>query len=195
MFLLLFKIMPNAQQGWRNVVPGSLLASVLFFVILGVFPIYVGLFPPNEAYAVFGVFLVFTFWLYLLGFVFVLGVELNAFLQEPARSVALAETTQHALRGKATYDQASGQVQAESSGTAPAMQAAGVLGTRARSPQAQMAQQGESPNGQRVPQDAPSSNPARPSLAGRILGFVGLLVAVVLLRNRTAPDQREHQPA
>jgi uncharacterized BrkB/YihY/UPF0761 family membrane protein len=75
------------------------MSSVLFFVILGVFPIYVGLFPPNQAYAVFGVFLVFTFWLYLLGFVFVLGVELNAFLQEPARSVALAEATQHALRG------------------------------------------------------------------------------------------------
>ena len=64
-----------------------MLSSVLFFVILTVFPIYVGLFPPNQAYAVFGVFLVFTFWLYLLGFVFVLGAELNAFLQEPrARS-------------------------------------------------------------------------------------------------------------
>ena len=58
------------------------------------FPLYVvRFFPPNQAYAVFGVFLVFTFWLYLLGFVLVLGAELNAFLQEPSRSVALAEAT------------------------------------------------------------------------------------------------------
>jgi len=191
MFLLLYKIMPNAQQGWRNVIPGALLSTVLFFVILGIFPIYVSLFPPNQAYAIFGVFLVFTFWLYLLGFVFVLGVELNAFLQEPARSVALAETTQHALRGKATYDEASGQVQAESSGTAPRMHSVGVLGSRTQSPAAQMAEQGESANGQ---QAAPA-NVARPSLAGRLLGFIGLLVAVLLLRNRSTSEPVESQPA
>jgi len=186
MFLLLYKILPHAQQGWRHVVPGALLSSVLFFLILGVFPIYVSLFPPNQAYAVFGVFLVFTFWLYLLGFVFVLGVELNAFLQEPARSVALAEATQHALRGKATYDEASGHVQAESSGTAPRLQAPSVLGTRPKSPESQLAQQGESAKG--GASASPASPAPRPSLAGRLLGFVGLLIAIVLLRNRSPAE-------
>ena len=75
---------------------------VLFFVIVQVFPLYMALFPPNQAYAVFGVFLVFTFFLYLLGFVFVLGAELNAFLQEPARSAALAEATKKAHQGQAS---------------------------------------------------------------------------------------------
>src|SRR6185312_1755183 len=100
----------------------------------------------------------------------------------------------------------SGQVQAESSGTAPSMNAPGVLGTRTKSPQAQMAEQGEAASGQLAARDAPSSqrrsadaanatNAARPSLAGRLLGFVGLMVAVVLLRNRTAPEHQEHQPA
>ncbi|HEY3060564.1 MAG TPA: YihY/virulence factor BrkB family protein [Chloroflexota bacterium] len=127
MFLLLYKILPNAQQGWRDVIPGALLSTVLFFVILAVFPLYVNIFPPNQAYAVFGVFLVFTFWLYLLGFVFVLGAELNAFLKQPARSAALAEN---------------------------------------------------------VVQDTPVR---RASLAGRILGFIGLVFAVVMLRKRSTP--------
>src|SRR5258708_26599571 len=90
LFLLIYKALPNARQGWRDVLPGVLLASVLLLVISQIFPLYVVLFPPNHAYAVFGVFLVFTFWLYLLGFILVLGAELNAFLHEPARSVALA---------------------------------------------------------------------------------------------------------
>ena len=101
LFVLLYKILPNVRQGWRHVLPGALAAIVLFFAVLLVFPMYVALFPPNQAYAAFGMFLVFTFYLYLLGFVFVFGAELNAFLQEPARAVALAETVARAHRGEA----------------------------------------------------------------------------------------------
>src|SRR5919197_634416 len=101
LFVLLYKILPNARQGWRDVLPGALAAIVLFFVILLVFPIYAALFPPNQAYAAFGIFLVFTLYLYLLGFVFVFGAELNAFLRQPARAVALAETVARARRGEA----------------------------------------------------------------------------------------------
>src|SRR5216684_3183051 len=88
-FLLIYKVLPHAKQGWRNVLPGTLLSSVLLLIISQIFPLYVALFPPNHAYAVFGVFLVFTFWLYLLGLVLLLGAELNAFFQEPAPSMAL----------------------------------------------------------------------------------------------------------
>jgi membrane protein len=108
LFLLVYRVLPNASQGWREILPGALLSSVLFFVILLVFPLYLSVFPPNQAYAVFGVFLVFTFWLYLLGFVFVLGAELNAFLQEPARTRALAEATAAAKQGQAAYEHRSG---------------------------------------------------------------------------------------
>ena len=77
-------------------------------ILSQVFPLYVALFPPNHAYAVFGVFLVLTFWLYILGIVLVLGAELNAFLEQPARSVALAEATAAAERGRAEYDHETG---------------------------------------------------------------------------------------
>jgi membrane protein len=166
LFLLLYKVLPNARQGWRQVLPGAVLSSVLFFVILTVFPIYVSLIPPNQAYAVFGVFLVFTFWLYLLGFVFVLGAELNAFLQEPARTVALAEATRNAQQGQATFQQRPGQVEAYARGTAPAAPLGG--GNMATS----------------QPAEQPRPDAPRPSLAGRLLGFIGLLIAVFVLRGR-----------
>ena len=77
-FLALYRVLPNVRQTWRQVARGAVLSTLLGVVISQVFPLYVKLFPPNHAYALFGVFLVFTFWLYLVGFVFVLGAELNA---------------------------------------------------------------------------------------------------------------------
>jgi membrane protein len=187
-FLLIYKILPNAKQGWREVLPGAVLACVLVFVISQVFPLYLALFPPNQAYAIFGVFLVFTFWLYLLGFVFVLGAELNAFLQQPARSVALAEATSAAVRGRAEYDQQTGRVRAEAEGQAPNLQGGGVLGAPVRSTGRQFSEQGESgqpatPAGQGA---LPGQVGNKPTLAGRVLGLMGLVIAAILLRNRSA---------
>ncbi|HTD76914.1 MAG TPA: YihY/virulence factor BrkB family protein, partial [Chloroflexota bacterium] len=163
LFLLIYKVLPNARQTWRDVLPGTLLASVLLLVISQLFPLYVALFPPNHAYALFGVFLLFTFYLYLLGLVFVLGAELNAFLQEPARSVALAEATTAAQRGRAEYDQQTGKVRAEASGSAPAMQGGGALGSPVRSTHAQV---GDVQGGGEPQKPEPAQ---KPSLAGRIL--------------------------
>jgi membrane protein len=184
LFLLLYRILPNAKKGWRNVLPGSLLAAVLFFAITMVFPIYTSLFPPNHAYAIMGVFLVFTFYLYLLGFVFVLGCELNAFLQEPARSAALAEATERAHHGKAQYNVQGGEVKAETTGDAPAVSGAGPLGAPARSSNQQVQEQAQN-GAPGVAADQGATGPARPSLAGRLLGFVGLILAVFLLRGRS----------
>lgn len=81
LFVLVYRVLPNVQQGWRDVIPGSILATSLLLIVSQVFPLYLKIFPPNQAYAVFGVFLVFTIWLYVTGFAIVLGAELNAFLQ------------------------------------------------------------------------------------------------------------------
>jgi membrane protein len=191
LFVLLYKVLPNANQGWRNVLPGALLGTVLFFVILGVFPLYVTFFPPNQAYAVFGVFLVFTFFLYLLGFVFVLGAELNAFLQEPARSAALAEATQKAVKGQADYSQQGGHVQAEAKGDAPELQGGGPLGAPAKSANAQLHEQGQTA----AKQTDDSHQGSKPTIAGRILGFIGLLVAVILLRGNQSKPEPHKQTA
>lgn len=189
LFVLCYKLLPNAQQGWRAVLPGALLASVLTFAISLVFPLYVTLVPPNQAYAVFGVFLLFTFWLYVLGFIIVLGAELNAFLEEPARSVALAEATAAALQGRVEYALRTDSVRAEATGVAPAMHGGGVFGSSTRSPATQVGRHIQPADSA----DAPSRG--GPSLAGRLLGFVGLLIAVLLLRGRTAKPTDERAGA
>jgi Virulence factor BrkB len=207
LFLLIYRILPNKRQTWSQSLPGALLATVLFFVILQVFPLYVKLFPPNHAYAVFGVFLVLTFFLYLLGIVFVLGAELNAFLQEPARAVALAEATQQAQRGKASFNHQTGEVQAHSQGKAPAL-----MGSHG-SPATQMARDDQTEGDDSAPrrsilgrplagsgdQDSASPAPAgapkpqtsgsRSGFAGRLVGLIGLIAAALLLRGRSVAEQ------
>lgn len=121
LFVLLYKVLPNVKQGWRNVLPGAGLASVALLLITALFPLYLTFFPPNEAYATFGLFLVFTFWLYLLGLIFVVGAELNSFLLQPARSSAIAEATANAEQGKVAMQQQGGQVAAQAMGDAPSM--------------------------------------------------------------------------
>lgn len=204
LFVLLYRILPNKQQTWGQALPGALLATLLFFAILMLFPLYVKVFPPNHAYAVFGIFLVLTFWLYLLGIVFVLGAELNAFLQEPARSVALAEATQQAQRGKASFNQATGEVQAESKGTAPALSGTeGSPATQMReNDQTGQAEENHGPgilgrprrHAQAESAPASAAESAQPTgggggVGGRLIGLVGLIAAALLLRGRSVPAQ------
>jgi membrane protein len=206
LFLLLYRIVPNKPQSWGHALPGALAATVLFFLITLLFPLYVAIFPPNQAYAVFGIFLVFTFFLYLLGIVFVFGAELNAFLQEPSRAVALAEATQQARRGQADYNQQTNEVRAESRGAAPAL--SGTDG----SPRSQMARNDQGDAEQQPArrgvlgrpladqQSHGAASAARsetttttPGTSGggigsRLIGLVGLTVAALLLRGRTVPE-------
>jgi membrane protein len=92
LFVVIYRVLPNVRQAWRDVLPGAICSTVLLLIVSQVFPLYLVLFPPNQAYALFGVFLVFTFWLYVTGFVIVLGAELNAFLLDPARHRVAAES-------------------------------------------------------------------------------------------------------
>jgi membrane protein len=190
LFLLIYRVLPNAKQTWRDVIPGTLLAAALLLVISQVFPLYVTLFPPNHAYAVFGVFLVFTFYLYVFGLVLVLGAELNAFLEQPARSVALAEATSAALRGRAEFDAESGSVKAEAEGSAPAMRGGGPLGAPQRSTSEQLQGQPRQQPGQ-----AAQSPQPRTGFGGRLVGFAGLIVAALLLRGRTVKASDQHASA
>jgi membrane protein len=183
LFMLMYRVLPNAKQTWKDVLPGAVLSTVLLLVVSQVFPLYLTLFPPNQAYALFGVFLVFTFFLYLVGFVLVLGAEFNAFLEEPARSVALAEATTSAQRGRAQFVQDSGQVRAEAQGRAPNLSGGGAMDAQVQSTAPQAGTDEECP-----PQP-------KPSLAGRILGFVGLVLAMLLLRKQTASPTNERTAA
>ncbi|MBV9544494.1 MAG: YihY/virulence factor BrkB family protein [Chloroflexi bacterium] len=118
MFLLLYRVLPHKRQSWREAVPGALVATVLLLLILQIFPLYLTLFGQGfEVYAVFGMFLVLMLWLFLLGLVLVLGVELNAFLEEPGRAAAVAQTTARAEVGQVEVERSSELIETRASGT------------------------------------------------------------------------------
>jgi membrane protein len=193
MFLLLYKILPNKPQGWRETLPGALLATVLFFLILQVFPLYLAIFGKGfQAYAAFGVFLLMMFWVYLLGIVLVLGAELNAFLEEPCRSTALAETKAKAEKGQVATQQSGAGVQTEAVGSAEAggQEPNAPAGSRSPfaprpkpqqpAPQASAAQTGQPAGG------------SQPGIGGRLIGLIGLLGAAFLLSRQ--PRTAEPSP-
>jgi membrane protein len=194
LFWLMYRLLPNKPQTWGQALPGALSATVLVFIISQVFPLYVALFPPNQAYAAFGIFLVLTFFLYMLGLIFVVGAELNAFLQEPARSVALAEATEQAAHGKAAYSEQSGEVQAETTGEAP-RGLGGPLHPREVGGGAKGGSQGQGQGQLQQPGRASQqAAPGKPGIGGRLVGLVGLVLAAFLLRGRTVPEGQQ-QPS
>ena len=183
MFLLLYKILPNKPQTWGQTLPGALLAAVLFFAILQVFPLYLAIFGKGfQAYAAFGVFLLLMFWMFLLGIVLVLGAELNAFLEEPGRATALGESKARAEKGQATVQQQPGQVRTQATGRA----AAGGQEPNARAPsrsafaaaRSTLSATSEAPS---QPPRAARESPRHLGVGGRLIGLAGLLGAAVLL--------------
>ena len=100
-FVLMYWGLPNAPIALRQALPGALAAAALFVAVLRLFPLYVALFGQGfSVYAAFGTVLLFMFWLYIVGVVLVGGAELNAFLQDPERSVALSALAARAAAGR-----------------------------------------------------------------------------------------------
>jgi membrane protein len=171
LFALLYWILPNVKQGWRNVLLGALLATVLTLLISQVFPLYLKFFGGGFAvYQAFGTFLVLTFWLYLLGLVMVLGAELNAFLEAPERSTALAEAQMQAQTGKATQEPTSEGVAAVAVGrSSPGIDGSPPDGDAGEGAAHDGTPVGAAPKG--------GSSKGHVSLAGRLIGLAGLLLA------------------
>ena len=203
LFLLLYKILPNKPQAWKQALPGALTAAVLFFVILQLFPLYTTLFPPNQAYAAFGVFLLLMFWLYLLGLVLVAGAELNAFLEEPGRATALAASKARAEKGQAQVQQTGATVEAEATGTAWAggeetggtgEERPGPFGRRPARAGADHSKVDEehARRGRPVPAGARAGGGS--FVAGKLIGFAGLTVAALLLRGQHPTAAPESPP-
>ncbi len=199
MFLLLYKILPNKSQGWKQALPGAVAAAVLFFVILQVFPLYLAVFGKGfAAYQAFGVFLVLMFWLFLLGLVLVGGAELNAFLEQPGRSTALAASKAKAEKGQVETSEEGGEVRAEATGVGVSGgeetgggAAEGRPGAFGR-PAAQKKPAAGQPAG--AGGQAGGGGGGGSSLPGKLIGLVGLAVAAFLLRGQlpTGPAPSRH---
>jgi membrane protein len=101
LLILTYWLIPNSRHRFVHALPGAGLASIALLLVVRIFPIYVALFGGGfSVYAAFGSILLFMFWLYIVGVVLVAGAVLNAFLENPERSVEKASIAARALTGQ-----------------------------------------------------------------------------------------------
>jgi membrane protein len=79
---ILYYLGPNVQQSFRWVSPGSVVATILWVVVVFGFKLYLSISNPGSAYGVFGALVVLLFFLYVTGLIFLIGAELNAVVQK-----------------------------------------------------------------------------------------------------------------
>jgi membrane protein len=79
LFAAIYFVVPNRQQTFTKVLPGALLAGVLFELITLVFPLYISLTNSVATYGKeFGLFFVLMTFFFFLGLITMIGVELNS---------------------------------------------------------------------------------------------------------------------
>ncbi|MCC7367906.1 MAG: YihY/virulence factor BrkB family protein [Chloroflexi bacterium] len=79
MFLVLYRVVPNARMRLWNVWRGAVLAGLLFVALTQIFPIYLRFLGGGfAAYKALGVFLLLMTWFYFLGMILCLGALVNA---------------------------------------------------------------------------------------------------------------------
>jgi membrane protein len=91
LFATIYYVIPNRKQEFRKIIPGTLVAGILFELITLVFPLYISLNRGLNQYgATFGLLFVLMTFLFFLGLVTMIGVELNSVLYpeevEPRRN-------------------------------------------------------------------------------------------------------------
>ena len=95
LFSTIYFIVPNRRQSYQQVWAGSLLASVLFELLTLAFPLYMTHANVNSYGKTFGLLFVLITYLYALGLITMLGVEVNSVLyplpvEQPDRAAVLA---------------------------------------------------------------------------------------------------------
>jgi membrane protein len=105
MFLVLYRVVPNARIRFWHVWKGAVVAGLLFVVLTQMFPLYLHFLGGGfAAYKALGVFLLLMTWFYFLGMILCLGALLNALdagmcpVVSPVQRKAQAEATRAATR-------------------------------------------------------------------------------------------------
>jgi len=87
MFLMLYRVVPNAGQEVADVWPGTLNGALLFVIIAQVFPIYIRLLGGFNRYgAAFGLLSLLVAWFWVLAHLLLFGAYLNSTYQRHRRS-------------------------------------------------------------------------------------------------------------
>jgi membrane protein len=77
---------PDVEQKWKWITPGSIFAILAWILVSLGFSYYVSQFGSyNKVYGSIGTFIVLMTWMYLMGFVILVGGEINAEIEHAAR--------------------------------------------------------------------------------------------------------------
>jgi membrane protein len=82
MIAILYWASPNAKTGFRRIIPGGLLAVILWLIASGLFALYVANFGHyNKVYGSLAGVIIFLIWMWISNVAILLGAEFNAELQ------------------------------------------------------------------------------------------------------------------
>jgi membrane protein len=88
-FLLLYKVMPNTQVEWIDVLPGAVFSTVVFEVAKNLFVLYSTSYVRYEyVYGSVGTVIGLLLWAYISGFVLLLGAELSSEFAKSRRGLS-----------------------------------------------------------------------------------------------------------
>ena len=81
LFAAIYYVVPNRKVDWKAVWPGALVAAALLNLYEALFPIYQGVFLKNAGYgSAAGLAVIILVFLYYVGFITLLGAEINAWI-------------------------------------------------------------------------------------------------------------------
>jgi membrane protein len=116
LFLLIYRVVPNAPIRWRDTLRGAVISVILFAIILQMFPLYIKLLGGGfAAYKTLGLLPLLLTWFYLLARIIVLGAALNAFWHPVAAPAQVIATS---LVARARQQRAVGETHGSQSGPA-----------------------------------------------------------------------------
>ena len=81
----LYRVAPNTRLSIKRILPGAATFTAVWFLATYLFGLYVAHFASyNSTYGTFGGVAILMVWFYLTSFILLLGVELNALLEQRA---------------------------------------------------------------------------------------------------------------
>jgi len=120
LFGTIYFIIPNRKQNLGKIIPGALVAAVLFELITLVFPLYISLNKGLNQYgATFGLFFLLMTFFFFLGLITMVGIEVNSVLypEEVERPTGAAQIATAPKTVGDARRHAAGQLEASSNGT------------------------------------------------------------------------------
>lgn len=129
MFLMLYRVVPNAGLRLWHVWKGAVLAGLLFVTLTQIFPLYLRFLGGGfAAYKALGIFLLLMTWFYFLGMIMCAGALLNAILTNklPATVVEIARPKAGAARSRTERSRNDAAQDSSSSGTVKVVAWAGL---------------------------------------------------------------------